>query len=138
MESTPSALHTGRKIQRIRELKGLKQETLAAQMNVARQAISRIEQSESIDDDTLGKVAKALGVTPETIKNFSEDAVINYFNNFHDHSTGDFRHHCTFNVIDKVVELYDHKVALLERLLQSEKDKYTALEMQLTKNKPTP
>jgi len=67
--------------------------------------------------------SRMLGVTAEAIKNFSEEAVFNYFNTFHDSSSGDFRHHCTFNPIDKIIELYDEKVALLERLLQSEREK---------------
>jgi len=41
-----------------------------------------------------------------------------------------FRQHCTFNPIHKIVELYDEKVALLERLLQSEREK-----VELLKNK---
>jgi hypothetical protein len=75
----------------------------------------------------LQQIAHAFGVTAEAIKNFSEEAVFNYFNNFHDNSSGDFRQHCTFNPIDKIVELYDEKVALLERLLQSEREKVKLL-----------
>ena len=120
-------LHIGRKIARIRELKGIKQEALAIDLNVSQQTVSNIEKSEKIEDEVLEKIAKALGVTGEAIKNFSEEAVFNYFNNFHDSSTGDFRHHCTFNPIDKIVELYDEKVALLERLLQAEKEKVELL-----------
>ncbi|WP_410503536.1 hypothetical protein [Flavobacterium sp. Leaf82] len=51
-----------------------------------------------------------------------EEAVINYFNNIYDH--GAFNKHyndCTFNPLDKVVELY-------ERLVQAEKDKNEYLE----------
>jgi transcriptional regulator with XRE-family HTH domain len=116
-------LHIGRKIARIRELKGIKQEALAIDLNVSQQTVSNFEKSEKIEDEVLDKIAKALGVPSDAIKNFSEEAVFNYFNNFHDSSTGDFRHHCTFNPIDKIVELYDEKVALLERLLQAEKEK---------------
>ncbi|MDN3581470.1 helix-turn-helix domain-containing protein [Mucilaginibacter flavus] len=116
-------LHIGRKIGRIRELRGIKQEALAAELGISQQAVSKIEQSEDIEDSSLIKIAEALGVTTDAIKNFTEDAVFNYFNNFHDNSTGDFRHHCTFNPIDKIVELYNEKVELLERLLASEKEK---------------
>jgi transcriptional regulator with XRE-family HTH domain len=115
--------HIGRKISRIRELKGIKQETLAAELGVSQQSVSRMEQADILEDDVLEKIARVLGVTADAIKNFSEEAVFNYFNNFHDNSSGDFRHHCTFNTIDKIVELYDEKVALLERLLQSEQEK---------------
>jgi transcriptional regulator with XRE-family HTH domain len=123
-------LHIGRKISKIRELRGMKQEALASLMGVSQQAISKIEQSPDVEDLALEKIAHALGVTAEAIKNFTEDAVFNYFNNFHDHSTGDFRHHCTFNPIDKIVELYNEKVELLERLLEAEKEKNDFLKKQ--------
>ncbi|RZL46266.1 MAG: transcriptional regulator, partial [Pedobacter sp.] len=59
------------------------------------------------------------------IKNFSEENVINYFNNIYDNgvfNTGTNSHNnCTFNPLDKVVELY-------ERLVQAEKDKVEYLE----------
>jgi transcriptional regulator with XRE-family HTH domain len=93
------------------------------ELGISQQAISKIEQSAEVEDAALEKIAKILGVTSEAVKNFTEEAVFNYFNNFHDSSSGDFRHHCTFNPIDKIIELYDEKVALLERLLQAEKEK---------------
>ncbi|RZL40028.1 MAG: XRE family transcriptional regulator [Pedobacter sp.] len=112
--------HLGRKISRIRELRGMKQEALAVELGISQQAISKLEQSEQVEDSTLEKVATALGISIEGIKNFSEDSIFNYFNNFHDSSSGDFRQHCTFNPLDKVVELY-------ERLLASEKEKVEIL-----------
>jgi transcriptional regulator with XRE-family HTH domain len=115
-------LHIGRKIARIRELKGIKQEALAIDLGVSQQTVSNIEKSEKIEEEVLEKISKCLGVTPEAIKNYSDEAVVNYFNNFHDNSSG-FNYHCTFNPIDKIVELYNEKVELLERLLQAEKEK---------------
>ena len=118
--------HIGRKIARIRELRGMKQETLAEELGISQQSVSHIEQSETIEEELLQKVSKALGVSPEGIKRFSEEAVINYFNNFQDNSEGTFNNHCTFNPIDKVVELY-------ERLVQAEKDKVSYLEKLISK-----
>ncbi|WP_295795917.1 helix-turn-helix transcriptional regulator [Mucilaginibacter sp.] len=120
---TSTNTNVGRKIGRIRELRGIKQETLASELGVSQQTVSRMEQSEILEDDVLEKVAKILGVTPDAIKNFSEEAVFNYFNNFHDNSTGDFRHHCTFNPLDKLMELVEENKKLYERLLQAEKEK---------------
>ncbi len=115
--------HIGRKISRIRELRDMKQEALAQALGTNQQAISAMENSETIDEEKLMEVAKALGVTPEAIKNFSEEAVINYFNNYYDTKDSIFNSgsHCTFNPLDKVVELY-------ERLVQAEKDKVEYLE----------
>jgi transcriptional regulator with XRE-family HTH domain len=116
--------HIGRNISRIRELKDMKQEALAQALGTNQQAISAIENSETIDEQKLIEVAKALGVTVEAIKNFSDEGVINYFNSFHDNivTTGSiFATNCTFSPLDKVVELY-------ERLVQAEKDKVEYLE----------
>ena len=115
--------HIGRKISRIRELRDMKQEALAQAVGTNQQAISAMENSETIDEEKLVEVAKALGVTPEAIKNFSEEAMINYFNNnFYDNSHSTVGNTlCTFNPLDKVVELY-------ERLVQAEKDKVEYLE----------
>jgi len=124
----PSNQHIGRKISRIRELRGIKQEAFANELGLSQQTVSRMEQSETIEDEVLEKIAGVLGVSTEAIKNYSDEAVVNFFNTFNDNSgAGAFfsstNLHCTFNPIDKIVELYDEKVALLERLLQAEKEK---------------
>jgi transcriptional regulator with XRE-family HTH domain len=125
---TETSNHIGRKISRIRELRGMKQEALAAELGISQQAVSKLEQSENIEEEVLSKVAKVLGVTSEGVKNFSEEGIFNYFNNFNDSSTGAFNNYnCTFNPIDKIVALYEDKVALLERLLQSEREKVEIL-----------
>ncbi|OMQ10913.1 helix-turn-helix domain-containing protein [[Flexibacter] sp. ATCC 35103] len=119
--------HIGRKISRIRELRDMKQEALAQALGLSQQTVSAIENSETIDDEKLTEVAKALGVNTEAIKNFTNENMINYTNNFYDNSftngiNGMFNpSHCTFNPIDKVVELF-------ERMLQAEKEKVEFLE----------
>ncbi|MNT56376.1 hypothetical protein D3C72_1936670 [compost metagenome] len=100
---------------------------MANAIGVSQQSVSNIEGSETVDEEKLQVIAEVLGVTPEAIKNFSEEAMINYFNTFNDtdfsNSQGAFghNHQCTFNPLDKVVELY-------ERLVQAEKDKVEYLE----------
>jgi transcriptional regulator with XRE-family HTH domain len=118
-------VHIGRKISRIREIRGIKQEYLATELGVSQQTISKIEQSEDVEETTLLKIADVLGVSIDGIKNFSEEGIVNYFNTFNDHSgSGAFfsstNLHCTFNPIDKLVELY-------ERLLASEREKIDLL-----------
>ena len=82
-------IHIGRKIGRIRELRGIKQEVLAAE----------------------------LGVSAEAIKNFSEEVLVFHIQNMHDNATAyAYNFQCTYNPLDKVVELY-------ERLLASEREK---------------
>ena len=126
MSATIKPYHIGRKISRIRELKDMKQEALAQALGTNQQAISAMENSENIDEEKLKEIAKALGVTVEAIKNFSEENVINYFNTIYDndfsYSNGAIQsNNCSFNPLDKVVELY-------ERLVQAEKDKNEYLE----------
>jgi transcriptional regulator with XRE-family HTH domain len=123
METVTKPKHIGRNISRIRELRGIKQEALAHAIGVSQQTISNIEASETIDDEKLILIAKELGVSPEGIKNFSEEGVINYFNNFTDQSAGTFNNHCTFNHLDKLVEAYEENKKLYERLLEAEKKK---------------
>ncbi|MBD1365365.1 helix-turn-helix transcriptional regulator [Mucilaginibacter sp. ZT4R22] len=115
------AIHIGRKISKIRELRGMKQETLATELGISQQAVSKIEQSAEVEDSALEKIAGVLGVSIEAIKNFSDEAALNYFNTFNDNSTGAFNNfNCTFNPIEKVIELY-------ERLLASEREKIELL-----------
>ena len=120
-------LHIGRKISKIRELRGMKQETLAAELGISQQAVSKIEQSADVDSEALEKISKILGVPADAIKNFNDDAVLNIISNTftsQDTSTlNAINFQPSFNPIDKIVELYNEKIVLLERLLQAEKEK---------------
>ena len=128
MSTLTKSNHIGRKISRIRELRDMKQEALAQALGISQQTISALENSETIEEERLIEVAKALGVTVEAIKNFSDEAAINYFNNFTDNSAGTFNNHCTFNPLDKLIEAYDENKKLYERLLEAEKEKNAYLE----------
>ena len=138
MSTATKPYHIGRKISRIRELKDMKQEALAQALGVSQQTVSTIENSETIDNEKLKEIAKILGVTVEAIENFSEEAVFIYFNNIHDNEINGSivapqPNHCTFNPLDKLVEVYEENKKLYERLLQSEKDKNEYLEKLLDK-----
>jgi len=122
--SKPS--HIGRKISRIRELRDMKQEALAQALGTNQQAISALENSETIDDEKLKQIAKALGVNVEALKNFSEEAAISYFNNFYDNSSNaghilNSSSYVTFNPLEKLIEAYEENKKLYERLVQAEK-----------------
>lgn len=123
METTTKPKHIGRNISRIRELRQMKQEALAQAIGVSQQTISAIENSESVEEERLYEIAKALGVSVEGIKNFSDEAVLNIISNtFNDNAMlNAVNVQPNFNPLDKVVELY-------ERLVQAEKDKVTYLE----------
>jgi len=127
MSTETKPRNIGRNISRIRELRGMKQGALADAIGTSQQTISSIETSETVDFEKLVEIAKALGVTVEAIENFTEESVFNFFNSFYDNSSNTgaqgntHNNHCTFNPLDKVVELY-------ERLVQSEKEKVEYLE----------
>lgn len=110
-------VHIGRKISRIREIRGIKQDYLAIELGVSQQTISKIEQSEEVEDAMLEKIAGVLGVSAEAIKNFSEEVLIFHIQNMHDNASAyQYNYQCHYNPLDKVVELY-------ERLLASEREK---------------
>ncbi|MEN5214068.1 XRE family transcriptional regulator, partial [Elizabethkingia anophelis] len=92
--------------------------------------ISLLEQKESVEKDILEQVAKILKVPTEAIENFDEEQVVNIISNTvnnSDNASGNslYNYYPTFNPIDKVVELYDEKIALYERMLK-EKDEMMA------------
>jgi len=133
MSTLTKSNHIGRKISRIRELRDMKQEALAQAMGTNQQAISALENSENISDEKLVEVAKALGVSVEALKNFSDEAAINFFNNFYDNSGSHgtnfgTNNTCNFNPLDKLVEAYEENKKLYERLVQAEKEKVEFLE----------
>lgn len=126
MEKT---IHQGRNVKRFREMLGMKQEALALELgdDWNQRKISLLEQKEEIEDPLLKQIADVLKVPAEAIKNFDEEAAINVIgNSYHDNSTSNVNYHCTFNPIDKIVELY-------EKLVASEKEKVELLQKLLEK-----
>ncbi|MCT4328222.1 helix-turn-helix transcriptional regulator [Elizabethkingia anophelis] len=125
-------IHQGRNIKRFREMLGIKQEALAFELGEDwnQKKISLLEQKESVEKDILEQVAKILKVPTEAIENFDEEQVVNIISNTvnnNDNASGNslYNYYPTFNPIDKVVELYDEKIALYERMLK-EKDEMMA------------
>ncbi|MNQ95265.1 Helix-turn-helix domain protein [compost metagenome] len=131
MSAATKPKHIGRNISRIRELRGMKQEALAIAIGVSQQSVSNIEGSETVDEEKLKAIAEVLGVSIEAIKNYSDETVLNNIQNNYEgsviHSGPTVNHNCTFNPLDKVVELY-------ERLVQAEKEKVAYLEKVLKGN----
>ena len=124
-------VHQGRNIKRFREMLGIKQEVLAYELGEDwnQKKISLLEQKEAIERDILEQVAKILKVPTEAIENFDEDLAINIIaNTFHDSAVANTftdgaqaNFHCTFNPLDKMVELY-------ERMLEQQKEMIDRLE----------
>ena len=126
VENTPQSQQSkevchGRNVKRLREILGIKQDTLADALGLSQQTVSRLESQEEIDDDTLRKIAKALNIPMDTIKNFNDDAVVNIISNTFNEQSVAYQYN--FNPIDKIIALYDEKIALYERLLKTEQNK---------------
>ena len=134
-------IHEGRNVKRIREMLGIKQDALAFDLGISQQAISLLEQREALDKDMLEKVANILKVPVEAIKNFDEEAAINNIAcNFSDHASVNYKP--VINSMEKWLEALaeinklnaalikekDEKNALLERMLQAEKEKSDLLQ----------
>jgi transcriptional regulator with XRE-family HTH domain len=135
METTVKK-HIGRNISRIREMKGMKQETLAELLGISQQKMSVIENTEELEDAKLNEIANALEVPANAIKEYSDERMINIIshNTFQDESSAVKNlYNPTFNPLDKLVEAYDENKKLYERLLQAEKEKTTYLEQLLKK-----
>jgi transcriptional regulator with XRE-family HTH domain len=119
-----SPLHEGRNVKRIREILGIKQDSLAASLGLSQQAISQLEQKEALDKDMLEKIASILKVPVDAIRNFDEEKAIYNIQNNYDSSTSNVNYQ--FNPVDKIVELY-------EALVKSEREKVEMLERILNK-----
>lgn len=120
-------IHQGRNVKRFREMLGIKQEALAFDLgdDWNQKKISLLEQKEIIEDPLLKRISEVLKIPVEAFQNFDEEQAVNIISNTFtasDNATGFmYNHYPTFNPIDKIVELYDEKVALYERMLK-EKD----------------
>ncbi len=127
---TEKTIHEGRNVKRIREILGIKQDVLAVELGLSQQAVSLLEQKEALDKDILEKIANTLKVPAAAIKNFSEEmALSNIQNNYEGaviNAGPALNYNCTFNPIEKIVELYDkllkekdEKIALLEKTINN-------------------
>ena len=145
----PKRVHHGRNVKRLREIVGMKQETLAKQLGPdwSQRRVSGLEDREVIEAALLEQVAIALNVPPDMIRNFSEDvAIYNVIqHNYEGSKTNNapyyqLNNQCTFNPLDKYIEAIDRNDQLIakleklyEALLQSEREKNILLERLLNK-----
>lgn len=134
-----SNVHQGANVRRIRRYEGMKQDTLANELGVNQQCISRLEQQPVIKKEYMEKIAAILKVTPEIIENMEETpiSVVIENNNFENGGIG---------YIGEVNELNQHPLgkdhrtnqentSLYERMLANEKEKAALLEKLLNEKK---
>lgn len=114
--STQTKQHHGKSVKRLREMQQIKQESLANELRLAleeswdQRKVSLLEDKEIIEDSLLQVIAPILNVTPEIIKSFDPESMWSVFganSTYHDNASVVQNFQCTFNPIDKLVEVYD-------------------------------
>jgi len=87
-------VHEGRNVKRFREMLGIKQDALAANLgdDWNQQKVSLLEQKETIDPALLQQISSALKIPAEAIQNFDEEQAVNIIANtvttVNDNATG--------------------------------------------------
>lgn len=111
--------HTGRKIERIRRLRDMTQTDLGKILGITKQAVSKLEQTEKVDDERLEEVAKALCVTVEGLKKFNEETVLYNTINFYENcgvKTSAVSNNHTFNNFP-----FEETMEFFERMLEAQR-----------------
>lgn len=116
--------HLGRKVEKVRRLRGMTQAELGDLLSITKQAVSKMEQSEKIEDERLDKIASALGVTVEGLKEFNEETVLYNTNNFYENCgvKNAIGNNQTFNnfPLEQAIELF-------EKLLDKQREQFENL-----------
>lgn len=124
METAVKKSNHGANVRRWREWRNINQDVLAEQIGVSQATLSNYEKKEKLEQEILDKIAKVLDVPVQAITEMEEGASINiYSGTWQDNA---ITNQYTFNPIEKIVELYDEKIALYERMLK-EKDEAISL-----------
>lgn len=114
-------MHIGKNIAKIRELLGIKQESLAFTLKISQQTISKIEQTENLRENTVERIANALGVSTSMIYKYSDQLLIDFLKEAIS-ETDLLKEKTSVNlpVLEKIIELYERLI-----LLELEKSKLT-------------
>ena len=132
-------IHQGRNVKRFREMLSIKQESLAYDLGEDwnQKKISILEQKDVIEESLLKQISAVLKIPVEAFQNFDEEQAVNVISNtFTSNDTSTLNAvnpNCTFNPIDKIVQLYDDKIALYERMLKEKDEMMMRLEKLINK-----
>ena len=124
MGETSGIVHHGYNVRRLRELLSVKQEAIAAELKISQQAMSKLEKKEKIENETLEKISKVLGIPAGVIRSFNEESFVNIIANTFNDSSSSVVYKPALNPIEKITELYeriirekDAQIALLGKKL---------------------
>lgn len=134
-------IHEGRNIKRFREMLGIKQDALAADLGEDwnQQKISLLEQKQTIDMPLLRQISAALKIPAEAIQNFDEEtAIVNIQNNYEGANSGSGTLSnnisyvdCTINPVEKWLEALEENKKLYERMIKEKDDMILTLQAML-------
>lgn len=131
-------VNQGANVRKLRQIIGMKQDTMAELLNTNQQTVSRIEQKKILDEDTVVKIANILHVSPKIIQEWEESAnsIVIENNTFQAGSSNvgvveSQRDNVVNHPVDKIMEQSKENASLYERLLALEKEKVTLLEQLL-------
>ena len=119
-------LHHGQNVKRLREILGIKQDVLADGLGLSQQTVSRLEAQEELEEILLNKIANVLHIPVDTIKNYNDDIAVNIISNTFNGQSVAYQYN--FNPINKIIELYDQKIELYERMIKDKQDIISKLE----------
>jgi transcriptional regulator with XRE-family HTH domain len=135
--ATTKKIHEGRNVKRFREMLGIKQDALAADLgdDWNQQKVSLLEQKETIDPALLQQISAALKIPAEAIQNFDEEQAINIISNtFGDNAcVGNPNSTFSFNPIEEIKKLHGEKIALYEKMLKEKDEMMRRLEKLIEK-----
>jgi len=132
MEAATKKSNHGANVRRWREWRGIKQEDIAEKIGVSQTSYSRYENSNKLEPEILEKIAAVLDIPVEAITEIEHYSPINIINAHNNQSI--INYHPSFNPLDKVVELFEEKNTLYERMLK-EKDSVIELLKEIVNGK---
>lgn len=130
-------IHEGRNVKRFREMLGIKQEALAAELgdDWNQKKISLLEQKETIDTPLLEQISGVMKIPVEAFQNFDEEQAINIISNTFDNCNqpASIFYNSTINPLEQLIKVHGEKIALYERMLKEKDEMMVRLEKLIEK-----
>jgi len=119
----------GYKIRKIREIKNISQDYVAKHLGIGQGSYSGIESGKiKVNEKKLIRIAAALNVDIDVIKNFNEETIFNLW------LSGSYDSGSNLNSLEKLQDIYekllkekDSRIKLLEAMLNKEPDDLSRL-----------
>jgi len=114
----------GHNVKYLRRVLGYSPERLAYELDISLQDLAELENRQIIDDNTLKGIVEAMKLSVGRIKEMTDEEWTYNFHNkentLHDNSS---INNIVNNPVEKIIELYNDKIAMYEKLLQAEREK---------------